>query len=214
LERQLRFQLEETIYDLMGWQEGQFRFEETSDLPRGRVAVRVRTESLIMEGARRVDEWGRLESKIPSLEAIPVLAPADEREAPPLELSGEEWEVLAEVDGERDLRQIAAHLGRSSFEIAEIVYRLVSAGVVRVQQHPVEHPEERLGARATELEPGSAEAHYHLGFAAVRTGELDRAAQAWHTFLRLAPKGQRPRSVTRALAAVEELTQILARAPG
>src|SRR5688572_20707883 len=134
LERQLRFQMEETIYEVMAWDEGYFRFEERAEIAAQRLLARVRVESLLMEGARRIDEWTRLESKVPGTDAIPSLAPGKEGESTPLELKPEEWEVLAEIDGERDLGQIAAHLGRSSFEVARTIYGLLTTGVVQVHE--------------------------------------------------------------------------------
>jgi tetratricopeptide (TPR) repeat protein len=144
LARQLRFQMEETVYELMAWEEGYFKFEERAEIAKQRLIARVRVDSLLMEGARRLDEWSRLESKVPSPEAIPALAPASDRDVTPLELSSEEWEVLAEVDGERDIRQIAADLGRSAFDVGKILFGLVAAGIVQVQERHLRMPEEQL----------------------------------------------------------------------
>ena len=72
LERQLRFQMEETIYELMAWVDGYFKFEERTEVAEQRLLARVRVDSLLMEGARRIDEWTRLESKVPGAEAVPV----------------------------------------------------------------------------------------------------------------------------------------------
>src|SRR5690606_23965983 len=107
--RHLRFQIEETLYEVMGWSEGRFRFEEREVMPWNRVRVPVRVEALLMEGARRIDEWSRLEPRVPNVEAVPVLAPVGDADAPMLDLRPDEWEVLAEIDGEQDLRQIAAN---------------------------------------------------------------------------------------------------------
>jgi tetratricopeptide (TPR) repeat protein len=144
LARQLRFQMEETVYELMSWEEGYFKFEERAEIASQRLLARVRVDSLLMEGARRLDEWSRLESKVPNPEAIPVLAPASDRDVTPLELSSEEWEVLAEIDGERDVRQIAADVGRSSFDIGKTLYGMVAAGIVQVQERHNRMPEEQL----------------------------------------------------------------------
>jgi tetratricopeptide (TPR) repeat protein len=144
LERQLRFQMEETIYELMPWDEGYFKFEEKAGLGEQRLLARVRVESLLMEGARRIDEWTRLESKVPSPEAVPALSEGTEREMTPLDLRSEEWEVLAEIDGERDVRQLAADLGRSAFDVAKTVYGLVSTGVVEVLERQGRIPELEL----------------------------------------------------------------------
>jgi tetratricopeptide (TPR) repeat protein len=41
-----------------------------------------------------------------------------------------EWEVLALIDGERDVRALAAALGRSDFDVAKTLFGLESAGVI------------------------------------------------------------------------------------
>lgn len=268
LERQLRFQMEETIYEIMAWAEGYFKFEERSEVAEQRLLARVRVESLLMEGARRIDEWTRLESKVPSPESVPALAPPSERDATPLDLKPDEWEVLAEVDGERDVRQLAADLGRSEFEVAKIIYGLVSTGVVMVQERRGRVPEIQLAsaceeveqllhagradeaqklaanletaypervelallagrtllaqnrmraateafARAVSLDPTSPEAHYRLGFSAIRTGELDRATQAWDRFVQLSPNGESRNLVSAALQAAKSLANVLEQA--
>jgi tetratricopeptide (TPR) repeat protein len=268
LARQLRFQMEETVYELMAWEEGYFKFEERAEIAKQRLIARVRVDSLLMEGARRLDEWSRLESKVPSPEAIPALAPASEREVTPLDLSADEWEVLAEVDGERDVRQIAADLGRSAFDVGKILFGLVAAGIVQVQERHTRLPEEQLRrsvvevtdmlaagqierarklaadlesahpdrpdlailsgrvlaaqgrlraateafSRAVVLDPLSSNAHYQLGFAAARIGDLDRAVKAWETFVRLSPNGEDRQVVSNALGAARTLSQVLEKA--
>ncbi|HUF12782.1 MAG TPA: DUF4388 domain-containing protein [Longimicrobiales bacterium] len=134
IERHLRFQIEETVYDLMGWADGEFHFEEQATVPIGIFPVRVKVESLLMEGARRIDEWSRLEPRIPNLEAVPVLNEVAEDVSGPIDLRPDEWEALAEIDGTRDIRQIAASLGRSSFDIAKIIFGLLATGVLSIEE--------------------------------------------------------------------------------
>ncbi len=134
LERQVRAQIEEVVFEVMSWREGYFSFVE-GPLPdiAADADVRIPTEALLMEGARRIDEWSRIESQIPHLGVIPTLAPAEGGEAGELDLLPTEWEVLAAVDGERDVRGISSSLGRSEFEVAKTIFGLATAGVVAVQ---------------------------------------------------------------------------------
>ena len=129
--RQLRFQIQEAVYELMQWKDGYFRFEEGPPPTPGPVNVRVPTESLLMEAARRIDEWSTLESKIPHMEVVPALVHEPGEDAV-LDLHPSEWEVLAEIDGQRTLKEIAGALGRGDFEVAKIVWGLVSTGVVDI----------------------------------------------------------------------------------
>jgi tetratricopeptide (TPR) repeat protein len=47
-----------------------------------------------------------------------------------LDLLPFEWEVLAAVDGQKDLHALASELGRSEFDVARTVYSLSAAGVI------------------------------------------------------------------------------------
>jgi hypothetical protein len=133
LERQLRQAIESVVFELMSWREGFFSFEERSvaNVPVD-ARIRISTESLLMEGARRIDEWSRIADKVPSLGVVPALSPVEDDRASVLDLLPHEWEVLMMIDGERDLRGIAASLGSNEFEIAKIAYGLVSTGVVQL----------------------------------------------------------------------------------
>src|SRR5437762_12472445 len=76
LERQVRFQIEEVVFEVMSWREGYFSFTEglPDEVPAD-ATVRIPTEALLMEGARRIDEWSRIEGRIPHLGVVPTLAP-------------------------------------------------------------------------------------------------------------------------------------------
>lgn len=137
--RQLRFQIQEIVFELIQWKDGYFRFEEAPAQSSGNVTVRVSTESLLMEAARRVDEWSTLETKIPHMGVIPVFV-ADVPDGTTLDLHPNEWEVLAEIDGTRPLKAIATALGRADFDVAKIAYGLVSTGIVDILEEAPEAP--------------------------------------------------------------------------
>jgi hypothetical protein len=131
LERQVQFQVEEVIFEVIGWREGYFSFsEESVSRAQADAFVRIRTEALLMEGARRIDEWSRIEGHIPHLGIVPSLAPTSNGEQSGLDLLPREWEVLAMIDGRRDLRALAAELSRSEFDVAKTVFGLHSTGVL------------------------------------------------------------------------------------
>jgi uncharacterized protein DUF4388/tetratricopeptide repeat protein len=131
LQRQVRFQIEEVVFEVMSWREGYFSFIEgpLTDVP-AESAVRITTEALLMEGARRIDEWTRIENRVPHLGVVAVLAPAPAGAEGDLDLLPTEWEVLSLIDGERDVRSIAAALGRSDFDVAKTLFGLESAGLI------------------------------------------------------------------------------------
>ncbi len=131
LDRQLKAQIEEAILDLLSWKEGHFRFEEGATFE-GLVEApgRIATEGLLMESARRLDEWSRIEATVPHLRVVPKLPAHDGSASSRLDLAPFEWEVLAAVDGERDLHALADTLGKSEFDVARTVFTLAAAGVI------------------------------------------------------------------------------------
>jgi hypothetical protein len=66
----VRIQIEEAVYLLFTWNEGTFNFEADVHPERQDLLVSINPESLLLEGARRVDEWGLIEKKIPSFDMV------------------------------------------------------------------------------------------------------------------------------------------------
>ena len=136
LEHQVRFQIEEVVFELLSWKEGYFSFVE-GELPDLPTKVAIPTASVLMEGARRIDEWSLIERRIPNLDVVPAFAPLNpDGDEGLLDLLPSEWEVLTAVDGDRDIRQIATVLGRSAFETAKMIFGLDSADVLTLRSRP------------------------------------------------------------------------------
>lgn len=215
LQRQVRFQIEEVVFEVMSWNEGYFSFNEgaTVDLPAD-ATVRIPVEALLMEGARRIDEWSRIEKRIPHLGVVPAFAPPPESAEGELDLLPPEWEVLALVDGERDVRAIATALGRSEFEVAKTLFGLESAGLVVVIDaggakrgrttvtadlaQLTARAEEALRAndaeaaraaaeQAAQLSPHDPAVHLLLGRAQLALGRTPEAAEEFRRTVRLDP---------------------------
>lgn len=206
LERQLRLQIESVVFELMAWHEGFFSFEER---PREEITIDARitvsTESLLMEGARRIDEWSRIEDVIPNLEVVPELAPVDaDREAnggAMLDLLPHEWQVLTMIDGQRDLRAIAASLGRDEFEIAKIAYGLATTGVIVVAMaKPRVTPSQEFAA---------ADPSLPMTTMRFLSADLATARGAIEQILRMSPTGPVASDARDALSALSRLQQAL-----
>ena len=167
LERQVRLQVEAVVFEVISWREGYFSFTEGPlvDL-RTEAEIRIPTEAVLMEGARRIDEWSRIERHVPHLGVVPNLASLGEAVHGALDLLPAEWEVLAQIDGQRDLRELAASLGRSEFELAKTVFGLLTSGVISIQ-------DPHHGAPADDG-PGLTEQLAHVQ-ALLNAGELEPA---------------------------------------
>jgi hypothetical protein len=180
LERQMVFQIEEVVFEMMSWHEGFFSFGE-EPVPVHDEGVRIRTEALLMEGARRIDEWSRIEKRIPHLGVIPQLAPALEGNSGELNLLPTEWELLALIEGTRDVRTLAAELGRSDFDIAKTLFGLESAGVVLlVDQGPAKRERVTTSAELAELVARAEDALVRKDLGRARADAEQAAALSAH----------------------------------
>ena len=70
LEDHIRVQVEEAVYYLFTWSSGTFNFEAGVRPEREDFLVSINPESLLLEGARRVDEWSLIAKKIPTLDIV------------------------------------------------------------------------------------------------------------------------------------------------
>jgi hypothetical protein len=236
LERQLRAQVEEAIFDLLGWSEGYFRFEDGVESDAVvESPVRLPTEGLLMEAARRMDEWSRIEDKVPHLRVIPRLPPSDSPGNGRLELAPLEWEMLAAVDGERDLHALAASLGRSEFDIARTAYALSSAGVIVLDSAsatpvpangnhataPLESARQALGVgeyqRASfvlqevlRADPLMPEARRLFGVCQAALGNFRGAMETWKSWARLGTHTPGEEALTPAVQRLRQAAEILA----
>jgi uncharacterized protein DUF4388 len=122
---------EEAVYTLAIWSQGDFRFEPG-------VATEHRTISksntnLLMEAARRLDEWRVLSKKVPSTDLIPEFVVQEGRDGQ-INLNTSEWLILSKIDGQRSVKNIAVAAGLSVFDAAKILYGLIATGLIRLRQ--------------------------------------------------------------------------------
>jgi len=210
VEQYVRRQAEAVVFELMSWREGHFRFEEASatDFP-DNPSVAVSTESVLMEAARRIDEWSRIADRVPNLAVVPQFAEAGDDHAGQLDLLPGEWEVLTMIDGQRDLRRVAVELARSEFDVAKIVYGLLSTGVVSLR--PADRRSRALEFRSEEdaERQAAARALVLQGLAAASGGRLEDALRVWAQYLATHASDRDAPAVRDGVEAVERLRRAL-----
>ncbi|MBX3175424.1 MAG: DUF4388 domain-containing protein [Gemmatimonadaceae bacterium] len=215
MERQMRLQIEAVVFELMAWSEGSFRFDEgLSEAVLREASVPIGTETLLMEGARRIDEWSRIADRVPNLGVIPDLAPGDMDHPALLDLLPHEWRVLASIDGDTDLRSIAATVSMSEFDVARIVYGLVSTGVVLLRQPKRESqalplPQERREPSVTPR--GVMPSALLRGAEAFRRGALADGIAFWSAFVEAAPTYPGVPALREGIVAATKLLETLDR---
>src|SRR2546425_170365 len=179
LERYMRVQIEESVYYLFTWTQGTFNFESEVRPERQDFLVNINPESLLLEGARRVDEWSLIEKKIPSFDLI-FTVDKDRLAISEAALTETQQRVLPLLDGARDMNQVIEDSGLGEFEIGKALYGLITAGFVH-----------RAGRTASAVDrhitDARVEEHRNLGIAFYKTGMLDEAAREFRRVAELRP---------------------------
>lgn len=179
VERYVHRQIEEAVLHLFTWNQGSFYFEP-GQRPEGEpFLVSLSAESLLLEGARRVDEWSLIDKKIPSLDLV-FTVDRDYVEASEAELTEEQKAILPYLDGRRSLREIIEETARSEFDVGKAVYGLITAGFAH-----------RVGRKAAGLEAlsrrGRVDEHRNLGVAFYRTAMYEEAVREFRRVAELQP---------------------------
>jgi len=179
LERYMRVQIEEAVYFLFTWMSGSFSFEPDVQPEEQDFLVRITPESLLLEGARRVDEWSLIEKKIPSFDLIFVVD-RSRLAASGVSLTAEQQRLLPLLDGQRDVASLIDDSGLLEFDVGKALYGLITAGFAH-----------RLGKTQADVVPVGSDArveeHRNLGLAFYKTTMLDEAAREFHRVVELRP---------------------------
>src|SRR5216117_1993805 len=115
---------ENSVYTLFTWTSGTFNFEQGVEPEDGAERVSVDPQSLLLEGARRVDEWSLIEKKIPSFDVMFSLD-RDRLAISEAKLTDTQQRILPLLDGSRDLHHVIEDSGLGEFEIGKALYGLI-----------------------------------------------------------------------------------------
>lgn len=112
------------VFRLLGLSEGRFEVEFK---PINRVAtIEETTQGLLMEGMRRIDEWGRLLESLPPLDHVLMVDP----ECAPTDLPATQVELLRRFNGTRSIIQVIDDSGLDDLDALELISRLYFEGVL------------------------------------------------------------------------------------
>jgi len=202
---------ENAVYTLFTWTSGTFIFEANVEPEEGAERVSVDPQSLLLEGARRVDEWSLIEKKLPSFDVVFSL----DRSKLMLNrdpLSPEQEALLPLIDGHRDVNGLIRDSGLGEFEVGKALYGLLNANFLLPvgrkrttptlprNASPLErrelasalyragmHDEALREFRALVEEAADPVASFHVGLIALRQKEYSTAVNSFMTAAPHAP---------------------------
>jgi len=117
------------VYEMAIWSEGEFTFEP--GMEPDKVTIQLSNANLMMEAARRLDEWRVLSRKIPSVDLIPYFISRDQNDQ--VTLSPHEWILVTRIDGEHTIEEIADQLQWSGFDVSKLLFGMITSGLVALR---------------------------------------------------------------------------------
>jgi tetratricopeptide (TPR) repeat protein len=189
----------DAVYEMFTWTVGTFSFEPGVTPAKDAELVAVDPQELLLEGARRVDEWSLIEKKIPSFDVVFALD-RSQMLRNSIAFTVEQQMLLPLIDGFRDVRELTRESGLGEFGVGKALYGLMSGGflvpVGKKEPDPVvaenvisEHRNlgiafyrarmysdaSREFRRIIELRSTDATASFFLGLIAIREGRWNDA---------------------------------------
>jgi DNA-binding response OmpR family regulator len=187
---------EEAVYRTLIWNDGSFEVEFT--IVKAEDIIEVSTQGILMEGMRRVDEWGRLLEQLPPLATVFDVDHAQLLERLneiPDELNG----ILKLFDGKRTLLDVVDGSPFEDLSTLSTITKLYFEGLLIPRVHDVPAGEHAVGDEHAVV-PSESEPHIQASIPVPRTDEK-----------RLTPS--RPAVPTRSGRPEERAVAVLADAP-
>ncbi len=130
LSRVLHSIVEEVIYDLFLWKEGQFEFKDDDMPDRELPEMQLDITHIVLEGATREDEWARINKVFPN--ELAVVRPNVEKIYQQLPLERGVARLLLLVNGSRSLYELARLYRATRYQVLKAMLELYTAGLVEV----------------------------------------------------------------------------------
>ncbi|MDF1545810.1 MAG: DUF4388 domain-containing protein [bacterium] len=126
----LRLQIEEIVYNLFSWPEGDFIFHEGKQPKSAPFLVEMNTMSVVMEGTRRIDEWMEIQKVLPPDDVVLAVVRSPKINKEEIRLSLDEYKLLAYINGERTLPELISISPMGEFVTYRAIYQLILGKLV------------------------------------------------------------------------------------
>ena len=199
---------QELAHKTFTWREGTYLFIGGDEALAGlRHRVTMKIDSLLMEGARRADEWPRLAERLPGPEVV-----LDAVHGPLLQLGHRAVSVLSHLSEVMSLGDLVARARVPEFDVYEIVVQAMDADIVHVLERPrpvravVEREERPRPSKATPRSERSWTLWRPNAWSLALVVSICATLGAWFVHPRLSDARAKPEA--RALAAEQARAQL------
>lgn len=126
----LQYQIEEIIYNLFGWNSGEFIFYDGKLPPPDQFTTYLGTMNVIMEGSRKIDEWTQIQKTLPEDDVQLRVVKNLKVKSTVVTLTVDEMQIFPLITGERTISDLMQISPLSEFHTYKALYDLITAGWV------------------------------------------------------------------------------------
>jgi len=166
----LKRQIKETIFNLFGWEKGEFHFEPNESVPERGIRVKVKSDDVLLEAARLIDELSVVE--MPDYDKI-VLKTEKIPEKLPKGMKG----VYKLIGNESTLEEIVDRGGMDEYMVLKNIANLVKEGYIKKGPR-----KEEIGKKKSKISE-----HQNLGLAFLQMEMYEEAEREFNRILEISP---------------------------
>ncbi len=128
----LRAQVEEVVYSVFSYSSGDFEFVDGQVPDASHILVELNSLNVMMEGARRFDEFTEIAHALPEGSTVLRQVPSPRFSTPEITLTAEEADVFVTVNGDRTLDQIVVAGAHGEYVTSKSLHKLIKSNLVEV----------------------------------------------------------------------------------
>lgn len=130
IRRIMQLKVEESIFDTFLWSVGSFKFDEGVGAHQKSMLLSLDVTGIVLEGARRLDDWKRIRRVIKGGDAI--LSALSEAIAERLPLASEDADVLSRLNGIKRVDQLVIEIRMPEYKVNKLLFDLYERGMVGI----------------------------------------------------------------------------------
>jgi len=139
LENLLHRQIEQTLFSLFLWEQGEFHYRDQSFDLSGQIITSFDTMELVLEASRRDDEISEIKKRVPGDQDVPRQNP-DCTEQQKSKLNTAERAVLSLVNGKRTVKRVIADSGYDELKVYKTLFSLFASGLIFEENQILKRP--------------------------------------------------------------------------
>jgi len=174
LRDRVKRQITDSIFILLTWKEGFFNFEPDIAPISETITVELEADDILLEEARKVDEWSVIEQYLPSEKTLMKRTGINNEN---VQKQSDEEYVLSLINGQNTMRDLFDKSALGKFETGKAIYALMKIGYISAGEEKYINPSVSIQTKVQE--------HHNLGVAFLLTEMYEEALREFKHIIQI-----------------------------